>query len=37
MKKYGPLSIDSVITINKNINLVFIAIANELHMYFEAL
>ena len=36
VKKYRYLSINDAVTINKSINLVFIAMANELHTYYEA-
>ena len=37
MKKYGYLSIDDTVTINKSVNLIFIAMANELCIYYEVL
>ena len=37
MKKYRYLSINDAVTINKDVNLVFVTMANELHTYYEAL
>jgi len=37
VKKYKYLSINNAVTINKDVNLVFVTMANKLYTYYEAL